>query len=270
MAFKEDFRKGQRAVWSSGDWPTVAETIQPVADALVERVGVAEGQDVLDIGTGSGNVAIRAAERGAKVTGLDVTPELFDAGRARAKEAGVEVEWVEGDAGDLQFEDGSFDRVLSVFGAMFAPDNQEAANEMLRVTRPGGIFACTAWTPEGLNGKMLTTMGAALPPPPEEVDSPMLWGDEAVVRGYFEGKDVEITIEQETATWEEESTESLLVMFEDKLGPIIMAKAALEPEGKWDEMREKLIGLYGEFATEIDGGIRVEADYIRTIGQVPG
>lgn len=266
MAFKEDFRAGQRAVWSAGDWPTVAETIQPVADELVERAGVAEGQEVLDIGTGSGNVAIRAAERGAVVTGVDVTPELFDAGRVRAKQAGVEVEWVEGDAAELPFEDGSFDRALSVFGAMFAPTNQDAADEIFRVTRPGGLFGCTAWTPEGLNGQMLATMGAALPPPPEEADSPMLWGEEDHVRGLFEGVDVELSFEKEMAVYEEESLESLVAMYEENLGPVIMAKMALSEQGKWDDMRRQLVDLYGKFATDVDGGVRVEAEYLRTIG----
>ena len=97
------FRQGQRKMWSSGDWPSIASTIQPVADQLVERMDVSAGQDVLDVGAGDGNVSIRAAERGARVTASDITPELFESGRSRAADAGVEIEWVEGDAADLPF-----------------------------------------------------------------------------------------------------------------------------------------------------------------------
>ena len=115
------FRQGQRKMWSSGDWPSIARTIQPVADQLVERMDVRDGQDVLDVGAGDGNVSIRAAERGARVTASDITPELFESGRQRAADAGVEIEWVEGDAADLPFADESFDVVMSTFGCIFAP-----------------------------------------------------------------------------------------------------------------------------------------------------
>lgn len=264
-----EFRQRQRKVWSSGDWPAVAQIIQPVADELVERVGVKEGEDVLDVGTGSGNVAIRAAERGARVTGADITPELFDAARARAKEADVEVEWVEGDAADLPFPDQSFDHVLSVFGCMFAPRHQDAADELVRVCRPGGQFAATAWTPDSMNGRMLKMMGEALPPPPDEVQPPILWGSEEHVRELFAQKDVELKFEPAVAAWDWDSAEEWVAYTEENLGPVIMGKSVLEPDGKWEEMRSRLVELASEFATE-NGGFSLSSDYLRTIGEVKG
>src|SRR5215210_6566237 len=132
-----EIRAGQRKIWSSGDWPDVAKFIQGVADELVATTEISDGVEALDVGTGSGNVAIAAARKGAKVTGLDITTELFDAARARAKEEGVELELIEGSAAEIPAEDASFDGVLSVFGAMFDPDQKKSAEEMVRVVRPG-------------------------------------------------------------------------------------------------------------------------------------
>ncbi|MBJ7348973.1 MAG: methyltransferase domain-containing protein, partial [Thermoleophilaceae bacterium] len=155
MAFDPaEIKQRQRIMWSSGNYPEIAQTIEGVAELVVERVGVKAGHDMLDVATGSGNVAIPAADLGAHVVGLDLTPELFVVARERAANAGVEVNWVEGDAEDLPFGDDSFDRVTSVFGAIFAPRHQQAASEIVRVCKPGGRFAIAAWTPEGLNGQM--------------------------------------------------------------------------------------------------------------------
>ena len=180
------FKQGQRAVWSAGDYPDIARLIESAAELLVEKAGVQAGQDVLDVATGSGNVALVAARRGAKVTGLDITPELLEAARRRATEAGVDVEWVEGDAEELPFQDASFDRVLSAFGTMFAPRHEVAADELLRVCRPGGLVAVAAWTPDGLNGRMFRTVSSHMPAPPPELKPPALWGDEDHMRGLME------------------------------------------------------------------------------------
>jgi SAM-dependent methyltransferase len=264
-----EFRGRQRKMWSSGNWPEIASHIQPVADELVERIDVREGQDVLDIGTGSGNVAIRAAERGARVTGSDITTEMFEAARARAAEAGVEVEWVEGDAADLPFDDDSFDQVLSVFGWMFAPRHQDAADELVRVCRPGGVIGLCAWTPEGVNGRMLKLVGSALPPPPPEVQSPILWGSEDHVRELLDGKGVELEFERAMAEWEWDSAEGWISFCEEKLGPTIAAKSVLEPEGRWDDMKSQLIEMFSEYSAD-DGSLRASAEYLRTIGRRTG
>src|SRR3954470_21800173 len=128
-------------MWASGDYPSVADRIAQVGRDVVEAAQVGPGQDVLDVAAGAGNAAIPAAVAGAKVTASDLTPELFDRGRENAEAAGVELEWVEADAEDLPFDDASFDRVISTFGAMFAPRHQRAAAELVRVCRPGGRIA---------------------------------------------------------------------------------------------------------------------------------
>src|SRR5438105_15346460 len=131
-------------MWSTGNYPEVARRIESVADVLVERVGAGPGLELLDVATGSGNVAIAAARAGAEVTGLELTPELLEAARRRAADADLEVRFLEGDAEELPFESGSFDRVTSCFGVMFAPRHEQAASELVRVTRPGGTIAFAA------------------------------------------------------------------------------------------------------------------------------
>src|SRR3954454_9503129 len=147
------------SVWAEGDYPDIARTIEDVSEGVIGASGVQAGDEVLDVATGTGNCALLAARSGARVTGLDVTPELLAVGRERAAQAGVEVAFEEGDAQALSYEDERFERVTSVFGAMFAPDHGRTAAEMLRVTRAGGTIAFSAWTPEGLNGKFFMTMG---------------------------------------------------------------------------------------------------------------
>jgi ubiquinone/menaquinone biosynthesis C-methylase UbiE len=175
-----------RAMWASGNFPKVAaETIADVGPALVEAAGVGPGQRVLDVAAGSGATSIPAAAAGASVVASDLTPEMFDAGRALAAEAGVSLEWVEADAEALPFEDASFDAVLSSFGAMFAPRHQVTADELLRVVRPGGTIAMTNWTPTGVIGQFFVTQAPFMPPPPPGALPPPLWGDEDHVRELF-------------------------------------------------------------------------------------
>ena len=135
---------------------------------------------MLDVATGTGNLAIRAAAAGARVVGLDLTPELFEAARARAAANDVVVDWVEGDAEELPYEDESFDRVLSAFGVQFAPRHEIVAHELADVTRPGGRIGLVNWTPEGAIGELFKIMGRYLPPPPEFASAPPLWGSEAM------------------------------------------------------------------------------------------
>jgi ubiquinone/menaquinone biosynthesis C-methylase UbiE len=175
-----------RALWASGDYPAVAaELIPTLGPTLVEAAGVRAGQRVLDVAAGSGNAAIPAAATGAVVVASDLTPELFVAGRAAAAQQGVELEWAEGDAEALPYADDSFDVVLSCVGAMFAPHHQAVADELLRVTRPGGTIAMINWTPEGFIGNLFKTMAPYAPPPPPGATPPPRWGDEQHVRALF-------------------------------------------------------------------------------------
>src|SRR5215210_5029647 len=185
-------------MWASGDWDTCSRLVAPAGAVILDRIDVRPGLDLLDVGTGTGgNVAIPAALRGANVVGLDLAPELFEHARRRAAEAGVDVEWVEGDAQDLPFPDESFDRVVSTFGAMFAPDHARAARELVRVCRPGGRVAMTTWVNDGFNGELFTMTGSFLPPPPAGVQPPSLWGLESHVNEVFAaaGATPEIVVE---------------------------------------------------------------------------
>jgi SAM-dependent methyltransferase len=263
-------KEGQRAMWTAGDYPEVSRRIASVAELLVERVGAQPGLELLDVATGSGNVAIAAARAGAKVTGLDLTPKLLDVARSRASAAGLEIEFLEGDAEELPFEPDSFDRVTSCFGAMFAPRQQVAAAELVRVARPGGTIGVTAWTPEGFIGASFRTSAGYLPPMPPELKPPVMWGDEAYVRSLFADSGAEVTCERRTVTWSGETPEAWLADDERMLGPAVMAKAALEPQGRYEELRGKMLELYGAFNEADDGSFRVQPEYLLTLVQLPG
>jgi 2-polyprenyl-3-methyl-5-hydroxy-6-metoxy-1,4-benzoquinol methylase len=175
-----------RKMWASGDYASVArDLIAPFGPRLVELCGISAGQRVLDVAAGSGNIAIPAAETGASVVASDLTPELFEAGRRAAAARGVEVEWVEADAEALPFADGEFDVVVSAVGAMFAPHHQAVADELLRVTKPGGAIGMANWTPESFIGHMFKTMAPYAPPLPPGAEPPVLWGSEEHVRELF-------------------------------------------------------------------------------------
>jgi SAM-dependent methyltransferase len=264
------FKERQRQMWRSGDYPDIARTIEDSATSLVDRVVISAGQDVLDVATGSGNAALAAAQAGAAVTGLDLTPELFEAARRRAGDAGVEVTWIEGDAEYLPFDDASFDRVLSVFGTMFAPRHEQAAAELLRVCRPGGIVGVCAWTPQGVNGQMFKTIAGYLPPPPPELRPPVLWGTEEHMRELLDGPGVSLEFERRVVRLEWESPEGWVDYAERVLGPAIAAKAALEPQGRWTELRGELVELFERANLSSDGRLETELEYLMTIARREG
>ncbi|MEU4161811.1 class I SAM-dependent methyltransferase [Actinoplanes sp. NPDC026670] len=172
-----------RAMWASGDYPAVAsELVAPLGPTLVQATGIGPGQRVLDVGAGTGNAAIPAAETGATVTASDLTPELLTIGE---KNSPVELTWAEADAEDLPFETAAFDTVISCIGVMFAPFHSAAAGELLRVCRPGGTIGLANWTPEGFIGRMFATMKPYAAPPPPGAQPPPLWGDPAHLASLF-------------------------------------------------------------------------------------
>ena len=159
-----DLKARHRAMWASGDYPSMVETfLLPLGPRLVDASGITSGMRVLDVGAGTGNASIPAAQRGADVVASDLTPELLEAGRRRAEALGVELDWVEADAEALPFEDASFDLVMSTIGVMFAPHHQAAADELVRVCRPGGKIALLSWTPEGHARRAVPDDGAVRP-----------------------------------------------------------------------------------------------------------
>nr|WP_090343687.1 class I SAM-dependent methyltransferase [Mycolicibacterium malmesburyense]CRL74844.1 type 11 methyltransferase [Mycolicibacterium malmesburyense] len=194
-----ELKAKHRALWASGDYPAVAaELIPSLGPELVRACGVRPGDRVLDVAAGSGNAAIPAAELGAMVTASDLTPELFDAGRRIAGERGVNLEWVEADAEALPFADNSFDVVMSCVGAMFAPHHRETADELIRVTRPGGTIGMINWTPGGFIGQLFATMKPYAPPPPPGAAPAPLWGDEEHVRELFGDRVTDLTLRRQT------------------------------------------------------------------------
>ena len=185
-------KRAARAMWAAGDFPEVAQReLWPLGERIVERLGIRPGERVLDVACGTGNAAIRAAEAGGRVTGLDLTPELFEAGRRLAAEAGVEVEWVEGDAEALPFGDESFDVVVSTLGVMFAPRHEVAARELVRVLRPGGRLALLNWAEDSVIARSFRATGRFLPPPPDFASPPWLWGSEDHLRSLFADSGIE-------------------------------------------------------------------------------
>lgn len=251
-----------RETWSAGDYDAVAEGIWAVGERVVGGVGVTDGGRVLDVAAGTGNAAIRAAQAGGAVTALDLTPELFEAGRRRATEAGVEVDWVEGDAEDLPFADDSFDVVLSTFGVMFAPRHAVAAGEIARVLRPGGRVGLATWTPDGTVADMFRTVAAELPPSPAVAQSPLLWGDPDHVRGLFARTlTLEFSVDRLPIDPEVDPAE-VVDFYVSSFGPLVMARRALEPQGRWEPLMARLRPI-------IERIVREPATYLLTTGTKP-
>jgi ubiquinone/menaquinone biosynthesis C-methylase UbiE len=170
-------KQRQQATWASGDYHMIGTQILVVSELLIEALDLRSTERVLDVATGSGNAALAAARRGCAVVGLDYVPALLERARHRADAESLHAEFVEGDAESLPFDDGCFDVVSSVFGVMFAPDQDQAANELARVTRPGGRIGLVAHTPDGFIGQLFRTNSKHVPPP-AGVRSPVLWGTE--------------------------------------------------------------------------------------------
>jgi len=263
----DQFKQAQRWVWGLGDYPSFGRLIDGAASLTVERSGVQPGERVLDVATGSGNAALWAARAGALVTGLDLSPALLEVARTRASAEGLEVAWVEGDAEELPFADNEFDRVISVFGAMFAPRHERAAAELLRVTRPGGTAALTTWVPEGVMGQMLAAQATFIPPPGDAA-SPVLWGVEAHARAMLAGAS-SLTIEPATVTLLDESVEHYLTNLQQHLGPLVAARAALEADGRWPAAQAQLHDLYAAANRATDGTMSIDVGYLLILAEAP-
>jgi SAM-dependent methyltransferase len=258
----DEFIERQRAMWGAGDYATLSEHIGDVGEYVVDRVGVDPGMRVLDVACGTGNAALPAARAGAEVTGLDLVPELLDGGRKKAAAAGVDVDWVEGNAEELPFEDGSFDRVFSTFGHMFAPRHRQTADEMARVCREGGTIAICCWTPEGVAGEIFRAAGSYLPPPPDYASPPILWGTEAHVRDMF-GAAQEFEFERRDTTLEWDSVDGFADYFLDRFGPMVTAKAMLGE--RFAELRADAIAVWTKWNSADDGRFRLAQEYLVSV-----
>jgi SAM-dependent methyltransferase len=178
----QSIKARQKAMWESGDFGQVARTIESVAEEFISRLELPPGIQVLDVACGTGNLALIAARRGCRVSGLDIAANLIAQARQRAQRESLPIEFAEGDAEAMPYADASFDAAVSMYGVMFAPRPERVVDELRRVTKAGGFIAMANWTPEGFVGKMFDVFKAHLPPSPPGIPSTMLWGDETTVR----------------------------------------------------------------------------------------
>lgn len=259
-------KQKHRAMWASGDYPALAdEMLLELGAILVEAVGVSSRHKVLDIAAGSGNAAIPAAMMGAKVVASDLTPELFEAGRREAANRGVSLDWKEADAEALPFADGEFDVVMSCLGVMFAPHHQTAADELLRVCRPGGSLGLLSWTPEGFIGQMFATMKPFAPPPPPGAQPAPLWGSEDHVRELLGDRITDGKVRKQTlAVRSFHQPGDFVRYFKSHYGPTISVyKFIGEDAGKAKELDAALTELADSFGdAHGDAPFQMEWEYL--------
>ena len=232
-AANRELKAAQRAMWALGDYHRFAtSTVWELGPVLVDACRISSGQRVLDVAAGTGNVAIRAAMTGAAVMASDLTPENFEAGRRAARAAGVEVGWIEGDAEALPFEDDEFDVVTSCFGAMFAPDQQRVANELLRVCRAGGTIGMVNFTAEGRGGDFFRLLAPYAPPLPPGALPPVMWGNEEHVQKLFGQRIESLEMTRREYVERAASPRAYFDLFKHTFGPMVAIYAAMadQPE----------------------------------------
>jgi SAM-dependent methyltransferase len=263
-----ELKERHRRMWASGDYPQMVDTfLLPLGRRLVTACGIKPGMKILDVAAGTGNAAIPAAATGADVIASDLTPELFEAGRTRARSEGVKLEWVEADAENLPFEDESFDVVMSSIGAMFAPHHEKVADELVRVCRRGGTVGMLNWTPEGMIGDLFNIMRPFAPPPPPGAQPPPLWGSESHLRELF-GQRVE---------WRRLGREHLEISafekptdyaehFKAYYGPTIVVRTNAARTGRVVDLDAALVEFCHRWNRGSDGRAHFNQEYILAIG----
>lgn len=253
----------QQATWSSGDYHMIGTQIQVVSELLIEALDVHSTERVLDVATGSGNAALAAARRGCDVTGVDYVPALLERARRRADAEGLTVEFVEGDAEALPFPDASFDVVSSVFGSMFAPDQEKTAAELARVVKTGGRIGIVAHTPDGFIGNLFKVIGKHVPPP-AGLRSPIQWGTEARLRELFIGKIADLKAEKRFYTFRDRSSEHFIEYWRSFYGPTLKAFESVGESGR-AALEEDMLELIGRFNSAQDGTMVVPSEYLETV-----
>lgn len=253
----------QHAAWSSGDYAQIGVTLQIVGESLAEAVDLRAGERVLDVAAGNGNATLAAARRFAEVTSTDYVEHLLDKGRERAGAERLPAEFRVADAENLPFDNASFDVALSSFGIMFTPDQERAARELLRVTRPGGRIGLANWTPEGFIGQLFKVVGKHVPPAPG-TKSPALWGSEPRLVELFGAQAVNIRAERRIFTFRYASAEHWIGLFRRFYGPLLKAFEALDAPGQ-AALHADLVDLLGRFNRDGARSLVMPGEYLEVV-----
>lgn len=254
-------KQRQQAVWSAGDYATIGTTLQIVGERLCEAVDLHAGSSVLDVAAGNGNATLAAARRFARVTSTDYVGALLERGKERAAAERLSVNFQEADAEALPFADGSFDVALSTFGVMFAPNQEKAAAELVRVVRKGGKIGLANWTPDGFIGQLLRIVGTYTPPP-AGIKPPSLWGTAARLEELFQGHEINSSVQ--TFTFRYESPEHWLNVFRTYYGPTNRAFAALDAE-KAAALEADILDLLEKSNWGRSDSLVVPGDYLEAV-----
>jgi len=259
----DTIKQRQQRTWASGDYSQIGARILIASELLCETVDLRAGQRVLDVATGTGNAALATARRWCDVTGVDYVPALLDRARWRAEAEGLPVTFQAGDAENLPFPDASFDVVLSVFGVMFAPNQEQAARELLRVCRPGGKIGLANWTPDGFLGELFRTVAWYVPPPPG-VMPPVLWGTEERLRELFSDGVVSLRATRCSFINRYRSPEHFLEFFRTNYGPTLKAFESLDTAGQ-ENLARDIRDLVRRFNRADDGTMVWPQDYLEVV-----
>jgi SAM-dependent methyltransferase len=253
----------QQATWASGDYAVIGTTLSITGELLCEAVDLRPDQQVLDVAAGNGNATLAAARRWGQVTSTDYVTALLDRGRERAAAERLPVTFQEADAEQLPFADASFDVVLSIFGVMFTPNQEQAAHELLRVCRPGGKIGLASWTPEGFIGQVFRTMGKYIPPP-LGVRSPALWGTEQRLGELFGTGIADLTINRRFFVFRYRSAQHWLDVFRTYYGPVLKGFAALDAAGQ-AALAGDLLALLARFNEGGSATLAVPSEYLEVV-----
>ena len=253
----------QQAAWSTGNYAVVGTTLQIVGEQLCEALDLRSTARVLDVAAGNGNATLAAARRGCAVTSTDYVPSLLEAGRQRALAEGHHIDFQEADAEKLPFADASFDVVLSTFGVMFTPDQEQAAREMLRVCRPGGKIGLANWTPESFIGQLFKTIGKYVPPAPG-LKSPALWGTQARLQELLGAGARALHIHSREFVFRYRSPEHWIEVFRTYYGPTNKAFAALDANGQ-AALQGELLALMAARNRSGDATLVLPSEYLEVV-----
>lgn len=267
MAESDDAKARTRAVWAMGDYDPIARLLLPAAQDLLDACAISAGQEVLDVGAGTGNLALLAAEEGASVVASDITPEMVDKGRARTEAEGVDVEWVVADAEELPFEDERFDCAASVFGAVFAPRPEVMISELFRVVRPGNTVGLTAWGDYGIQAAIFGAIDKYAPR--SDLPAPSEWGDPAVAEERIAPYANRVQADKVSIPWEFASWDEAWPVWSNN-GPLVALRGAIGEE-RFADLKRDVEAVVADYnGGTLEGPMSLPAEYLRIVARKRG